>query len=321
SEFLAGHAIKLEVLSGNVSRQLVIAGKAVTTNTSKVSTILGRFRPDIQGLFNELGSYKNVGLGEVKGGINMLNKPDQYYEVATWWNAYNKPWLDAAIQRGDDIYLATIPQKAEQLLDASGNLSGAYAQELDYLATKKYKPINVTDEEWGNILFWLKKPYIKDGARLEIATVENAFKTHVKVVEKVSGAGVSGGHNMIEFKKTALPGQRVLITSEKPLTGVPGVTTYKYLIYAQDAKLNTLKTFIQKDGQDLYFIKTVYDPAIISDATMIDLGAKAFKNAMDTNGFTIGNRMFTGTANGRTIVGYFEVVNGERIPRTWWIEN
>lgn len=116
--------------------------------------MLGRFRPDIAGLFNELGSFKNVGLGEIKGGINILNKPDYYYDASTWWSAYNKPWLDKAIARGDDIYLATIPTKADDIIK-NGQLLGAYAEELNHIALKNYKPINITIVEWNNIKSWL----------------------------------------------------------------------------------------------------------------------------------------------------------------------
>ena len=154
SQFLSTNADKLKVLSGVVSKQLTIAGKTVTLSTSKVNTMLGRFRPDIANLFDELGSFKNVGLGETKGGINILNKPDYYYDAATWWSAYNKPWLDKAITRGDDIFLATIPTKADDIIK-NGQLLGAYAEELNYLAIKNYKPVNISTTEWNNIKTWL----------------------------------------------------------------------------------------------------------------------------------------------------------------------
>ncbi|MBY0347800.1 MAG: hypothetical protein K2W79_06025, partial [Hydrotalea flava] len=154
SQLLSTNADKLKVLSGVVSKQLNIAGKTVTLSSSKVNTMLGRFRPDVANLFNELGSFKNVGLGETKGGINILNKPDYYYDASTWWNAYNKPWLDKAIARGDDIYLATIPTKADDIIK-NGQLLGAYAEELNHLAVKNYKPINLTTTEWNNIKSWL----------------------------------------------------------------------------------------------------------------------------------------------------------------------
>ena len=62
---------------------------------------------------------------------------------------------------------------------------------------------------------------------------------------------------------------------------------------------------------------------------MKDLGYKSFKDAMDNNKFDLidpntGNqlfRTFEGTANGRTISGYYKDINGEKIISTWWIKN
>lgn len=156
SELLSTSADKLKVLSGIATKQLNIAGQTFTLNSNKVSTMLGRFRPDIANLFNELGSFKNVGLGETKGGINLLNKPDHYYDAATWWNAYNMPWLDKAITRGDDIYLATIPTKADDIIK-DGKLLGAYAEELNHIVTRNYKPKNITQSQWIQIKSWLNK--------------------------------------------------------------------------------------------------------------------------------------------------------------------
>ncbi|MDO4230305.1 MAG: hypothetical protein Q4C98_10855 [Capnocytophaga sp.] len=156
SQFLTINADKLKVLSGVVSKPLNIAGQTVVLSGNKVNTLLGRFRPDIANLFNELGSFKNVGLGETKGSINILNKPDFYYNPDNWWNAYNKPWLDRAIVRGDDIYMVTIPQKADDIIK-EGKLLGAYAEELNYLATKNYKPKNISIEQWIIIKKWLNK--------------------------------------------------------------------------------------------------------------------------------------------------------------------
>ncbi len=154
SQYLSVNADKLKVLSGVVSEQLTIAGKIVTLSTSKVNTILGKFRPDIVDIFEELGSFKNVGLGETKGGINLLNKPDHYYDPVTWWNAYNKPWLDKAINRGDDIYLSTIPTKADDIF-RNGQLVSTYAEELNHLVIRNYKPVNISVTEWSNIKAWL----------------------------------------------------------------------------------------------------------------------------------------------------------------------
>ncbi|MGZ7117244.1 MAG: hypothetical protein ACXVHS_07340 [Methanobacterium sp.] len=57
---------------------------------------------------------------------------------------------------------------------------------------------------------------------------------------------------------------------------------------------------------------------------MKDLGYNSFKYAIDNNTFDlppIGARGFYGIANGRTIQGYYQIVNGEKVIKTWWISN
>ncbi|PKQ62788.1 hypothetical protein BZG02_11350 [Labilibaculum filiforme] len=62
--------------------------------------------------------------------------------------------MNNAIERGDDIYLATIPQKADDIFDATEKLDGAFAEELNLLVSKNYKPKNLNDSEWSNIKSW-----------------------------------------------------------------------------------------------------------------------------------------------------------------------
>lgn len=146
SELLSTNADKLKILSGTVTKQLNIAGQTFTLNSNKVNTLLGRYYPDVQNLFNELGSYKNVGLGETKGGINLLNRPNHYPYTGPqqWWDAFNYNWLKNALDRGDDIYLAT--KDFSKLMD-KGKIT-TYAYEVRYLIQRNYKPVNVTNQEW-----------------------------------------------------------------------------------------------------------------------------------------------------------------------------
>lgn len=157
SNLIADSATKLKVLSGVSSKAVTIAGKSIRLSANKVNTFLGRFDPDVQNLFAEFGSFKNVGLGENPGGVNILNYPSHYYDRSTWWERYNRPWLNRAIDRRDDIFLVTIPQKADEVVDGSGKLKGTFAQELNHLVTRDYKPINVNDIEWVIIKSWFKK--------------------------------------------------------------------------------------------------------------------------------------------------------------------
>ena len=155
SQLLSANADKLKVLSGAVSKQLTIAGKTTGLSSTKVNTMLGRFRPDIANLFSELGSFKNVGLGEIKGGINILNRPDfyPYSNPQQWWDAFNYNWLKNSIDRGDDVYLVT---KDFSKLAENGKLT-SYAYEVRYLIQRNYKPINVSTEEWSQLDLIIKE--------------------------------------------------------------------------------------------------------------------------------------------------------------------
>jgi hypothetical protein len=57
----------------------------------------------------ELGDIKSEYSGYKIGSYNTLNIPDELYDEATFWEKYNKPWLEKAIDRGDNIVLATAP--------------------------------------------------------------------------------------------------------------------------------------------------------------------------------------------------------------------
>lgn len=149
-DFISENVKKLDVLTGKRTKPIMILNKNVSLNSNKVNTFLGRFDPNIKQLFDELGSFKNIGLGETKGGINILNKPDHYYEKSSWWTVYNMPWLNSAIKRRDDIYLATIPKKVEDFFDYEGDIR-SFASELKLLVDNNYRPKNITDEEWESI--------------------------------------------------------------------------------------------------------------------------------------------------------------------------
>ena len=48
--------------------------------------------------------------GDEDGGFNLLNIPDELYvSPSQFWNEYNKPWLDNAIEKNDIFKIATEP--------------------------------------------------------------------------------------------------------------------------------------------------------------------------------------------------------------------
>ena len=62
-------------------------------------------------VIEEIGNLKNSNFDAKEGGFNVLNIPENYYAANPdkFWDDYNKPFLDEAIKRGDNIVLATNP--------------------------------------------------------------------------------------------------------------------------------------------------------------------------------------------------------------------
>jgi len=86
----------------------------------------------------ELNLPKSTNFGSKPNGFNILNVPDNLTAGLTdaqWWTNYNKPFLDAAIARGDDIILATSP--TEKYLGAILSRT-TFGKEFDYLVGNGY---------------------------------------------------------------------------------------------------------------------------------------------------------------------------------------
>ena len=60
----------------------------------------------------------------------------------------------SAIQRGDDIVLATRPLEKAQYITPTGELLGMYSQELKFLVQQNYKPTNLSVAEWNIVKTW-----------------------------------------------------------------------------------------------------------------------------------------------------------------------
>jgi hypothetical protein len=139
------------------------SGTLLVGNPNKTTTLLGRWVDDMENIKPRmLDDEMNVGAAygttsNQKGGFNFLNIPDDVAKNSSdFFNEFNRPWLDKAIERGDDIILTTRPTNSSQILTATGELKGMYAHELEYLVRRNYKPINLSDAEWAEISSWFK---------------------------------------------------------------------------------------------------------------------------------------------------------------------
>lgn len=132
----------------------------IPPNPHRTTTVLGRFASDMNSVINEqMHAHKSLDFGARPGGFNALNVDDSAASLPPekFFKKINKPFLDEALHRGDDIALATIPQMRAHIIDPdTGNLIGIFAQELKYLVDHDYKPVNISNSKWIELKGWLK---------------------------------------------------------------------------------------------------------------------------------------------------------------------
>ncbi|MGJ7542045.1 hypothetical protein [Variovorax sp. LT1R16] len=102
--------------------------------------MLGTYRDDTANIIDKkIGLPKSLGFADPKpGGFNVFNAPDDLFAklgADEFWEQVNRPFLDAAIARSDDFYLATRPNDAA--FYRNGQLSG-FGREYEYLKANGY---------------------------------------------------------------------------------------------------------------------------------------------------------------------------------------
>jgi len=103
------------------------------------TTILGTFQLDTDRIINvDLEYPETFDFGPKEGGYNVLNIPGDAYDPETFWEEYNRPWLEAATQRGDDIYLATSPAEENLYRDEENGVLSGFGREVRYLESQGY---------------------------------------------------------------------------------------------------------------------------------------------------------------------------------------
>jgi len=94
------------------------SGASIVATLDKTTTIVGAFTmtegkityTDMPQLFDNFGNLKNADFGAKPGGFNVLNVGEGFYQPGTFFENYNRPWLETAIARGDKFYSASDPQ-------------------------------------------------------------------------------------------------------------------------------------------------------------------------------------------------------------------
>lgn len=129
---------------GTTLKHQATSGVELTSTPGKTTTVLGRYGSDTGAIIEELGIPKNTDFSGNPGGFNLLNTPDELYAqlgAEGFWNEYNKPFLDAAIQRGDEILMATPVTNSNLYLPGTTELTG-YGREYYYLVEHGYSYID-----------------------------------------------------------------------------------------------------------------------------------------------------------------------------------
>lgn len=140
-------AADVEQESGNVKNNPVVlqhratSGADLTSTPGKTTTVLGRYLSDTKAIIEELGIQKNTDFSGNPDGFNLLNTPDDLFEQLGpdgFWDQYNRPFLDAAIRRGDEIIMATPITDRNLYLRDSDKLTG-FGREYFYLLEHGYE--------------------------------------------------------------------------------------------------------------------------------------------------------------------------------------
>ena len=119
------------------------SGLKLIATDGKTTTIVGNYNNDMKYIVDELGNIKSTDLGAKNGGFNVLNIPDDEWArlgADGFWEKYNAPWLQEAVDRGDIIKVATVPSDSVKYwydVDGVQHLTG-YGKEIKMLEAAGY---------------------------------------------------------------------------------------------------------------------------------------------------------------------------------------
>lgn len=154
------------------------------------------------------------------------------------------------------------------------------------------------------------------------------YEAHMKQREFSKASqreGVSGCHDVNELEKydvavnPTVTKDSIKILSKTPHPTVKGVYKIEYQMPTLDARLQPTGAWRNKKSTEP-FVKTVYDPAVISDAQMARWGREAFADAMQKKPALSGtnNIRWEGTApNGLRFEGYADTKGSDAV-RTFY---
>ena len=107
------------------------SSRIIQTVEGKTTTLIGSYGSDMKYVLQELNYPKSTNFGPKSGEFNLLNVPDDIYVPATFWDDFNKPWLQAATNRGDDIIIMS--NKLDNSLLIKDGAKTGFGKEIDFM--------------------------------------------------------------------------------------------------------------------------------------------------------------------------------------------
>ncbi|MFW5781226.1 MAG: hypothetical protein ACOCXD_01520, partial [Bacteroidota bacterium] len=107
------------------------SSRAIQAVEGRTTTLIGSYGSDMKYVLNELDYPKSTNLGAKDGGFNLLNVPDEFYNPATFWEDFNRPWLKAATDRGDEIVV--LSNKSDNSLLMRNGVKTGFGKEIDFM--------------------------------------------------------------------------------------------------------------------------------------------------------------------------------------------
>ncbi|MEK4671389.1 T7SS effector LXG polymorphic toxin [Niallia sp. FSL R7-0271] len=205
----------------------------------------------------------------------------------------SKTWLDnfkRNIRKSDNYVFANGVDNLDDYLEAR--------------TTVKHEPISKEKEEMLSMLSGRGG----GGSGHDFAFREG-YEKHIIEVEKLvrkGNKGIVGGHNLDNFMQMFKDkgwdiDECIVYTKKHPF--IEGIYEIKYKIPAEDREGNVIPGEMKNINQP----KTVYDPSVISDETLLEWGREAMQSGEISNG-----RFVDGIAsNGLGFRGFIDTETGE----------
>ncbi|MFN3772627.1 hypothetical protein [Cloacibacterium normanense] len=125
--------IKLKPIKKLKLKPSWLPNRIIATKSNETVTLLGNYMKDTRRALEELNYPKNTNFGAKNGEFNLLNAPDEIFEISPdFFIEYNLPWLEQAVRRGDDFIVLSDKFDPKLLYKSTGELTG-FGKEMKFM--------------------------------------------------------------------------------------------------------------------------------------------------------------------------------------------